>query len=232
VVVAVVALASGVFASTAVRGALPAIAQLPWIGVAASALFDAQDRRSAIRATIGLALALGCVGLTGVLAALFDGVVIAGAIAARRKTLPYVAIALGAGLAISGVQWVPALLAIGTGAGEIVTGLPPSRFLELVVPGSFGASDPDRAVLALAGDHAWAPSLFVGAALFALSAVRTPSRRVLVVIGISSRSCSSPGAVAGLHGSTRLSFTSPRSSSSSRQRSARSGRSLPASGAR
>ncbi|MDQ3340971.1 MAG: hypothetical protein M4D80_37920 [Myxococcota bacterium] len=184
VVVAVLALASGVFASTALRGALPAIAHLPWIGLAASALVDAQDRRSAIRATVGLALAIGFVGLTGVLAALFDGVVIATAIAARRTTLRSFAIALGAGLAISAVQWVPALLAIGMGAGEVVHGLPPSRFLELVVPGSFGASDPDRSVATLAGDHAWAPSLFVGAALFSLSAVRTPARRVLVVIGI------------------------------------------------
>jgi hypothetical protein len=183
VVVAVLALASGVLASAAVRGALPAIAHLPWIGVAASALVDAQDRRSAIRATIGLALALGLIGLSGVLAALFDGVVIAAAIAARRATLRNFVIALGAGLAISALQWLPAVLAIGTGAGDVVHGLSPSRFVELLVPGSFGASDPDRAI-ATAGDHPWAPSLFVGAALFALSAVRTPSRRMLAVIGI------------------------------------------------
>ena len=184
VVVAILAVASGLFASLAVRGALPAIAQLPWIGAAATWLADARDRRAMVRATIVLALALGFVGLTGIAGAFVDGVVIAAAIAARKKTRGYFAIALGAGLAISAVQWLPAVLFLGAGASDTVRGLPPSRFLELVVPGSFGAADADRAVGALAGSHAWAPSVFVGAGLFALSAVRTPTVRVLSAIGL------------------------------------------------
>lgn len=186
VVVAILAVASGLFASMAVRGALPAIAQLPWIGAAATWLVDARDRRGRVRATIVLALALGFVGLTGVFAVLVDGLAIAALIAARRRTWTYLAIALAAGLAIGAVQWLPALLFVagGAGAGDTVHGLSPSRFLELVVPGSFGSSDPARAVGALAGERAWAPSVFVGAGLFALAAVRTPSRRIAIAIGL------------------------------------------------
>lgn len=183
VVVAILAAASGLFASLAMRGALPAIAQLPWIGAAATWLADARAPRERVRATIALALALGFAGLAGVFAALVDGVLIAVLIGARRQTRGALAIAVGAGLAISCVQWLPALLVLGDGAGGTVHGLAPSRFLELVVPGSFGASDPARAVRALAGADAWAPSLFVGAALLALAAVRTPARRTLAALG-------------------------------------------------
>ena len=202
VVVALLAVASGLFVSLAMRGALPAIAMLPWIGLAASALahhangFSARDGSTSrdestsratwldpqVRATIGLALAIGFVGLTGQLAVLVDGIAIAAVIAARRNTLARLAIAVGAGLAIASIQWIPAALFIGSGAGDIVHGMPPSRFLELVIPGSFGGDEP-RAVAALAGDHPWAPSLFVGAALFAIAAVRTPARRVLGLVG-------------------------------------------------
>ena len=180
VVVALLAVASGLFVSFAMRGALPAIAQLPWIGLAATALAQARDRRTEVRATIGLALALGAAGLAGVLAVLVDGLAIACVLAIHKRR--DLAIAVAAGLAIAAVQWLPAVLAIGDGAGAIVHGLPPSRFLELVVPGSFGG-DEARAVTALAGERPWAPSLFVGAALLALAAVRVPTPRVLGLLG-------------------------------------------------
>jgi hypothetical protein len=62
--------------------------------------------------------------------------------------------------------------------------MPLARLVELVVPGSFG--DPEFAVAAVAGDAPWAPSLYVGAPLLALAAVRTPARRMLgLVIGLS-----------------------------------------------
>ena len=169
VVVCVLAIASGLFASMAIRGALPAIAQLPWIGAAATWLVDARDRRARVQATIVLALALGLAGLTGVLAGLADGLVIAIAIGARRTTWRYLAAAVGAGLAISSVQWLPAMMFLGHGAGDVVHGLSPRRFLELIVPTRI--------------EDAWAPSLFVGAGLFALAAIRTPTHRVLGVIG-------------------------------------------------
>ncbi|HLL23251.1 MAG TPA: hypothetical protein VK427_14035 [Kofleriaceae bacterium] len=182
VVVAALVVASGLFGSLAVRGALPAIAQLPWIGAAATWLVDAQPRRARVLATVGLAVALGAAGLTGVFAALVDGIVIALVIAGRRRVTGYLAIAILSGLAISLVQWLPALLFLGHGAGDTVHGLAASRLLELVVPGSFGG-DGEHVVPALAGKHAWAPSLFVGAALLALAAIRAPGRRLTVIVG-------------------------------------------------
>lgn len=170
VVVALLAIAGGLFASLAVRGALPAISHLPWIGASATWLAGAAQRRDKLRATIVLALALGAAGLGGVLAALVDGLVIAIAIAHRQWR--YLVPAVLAGLAIAAVQWLPALLFAGAGTGDAVGSLPMRRVLELVVPGSFGgASD-------------YAPSLFVGAGLFALAAVRTPATRVLAAVGV------------------------------------------------
>lgn len=169
VVTSLLAVASGLFASTIVRGALPSIAQLPWIGFAAAWLAHATDRRDKLRATIVLALALGAAGLGGVLAALVDGLVIAIAIGMRQRR--HLAAAIALGLAIASVQWLPALLFAGAGAGETVHGLPMRRVLELVVPGSCGAQTD------------YAPSVFVGAGLLGLAAIRTPATRVLCAIG-------------------------------------------------
>jgi hypothetical protein len=210
---------TGLLASTALRGALPALAHLPWIGVAALWLASAAGRlervrrepprdeepavvvtadatatrphdtvRAAradlLRATAALAVLIGLVGLVGELAVLVDALLLAGVLAGRRAAWRYLAIALGAGLAIGAAQWIPAALQIPLGAGSEIQGLPLSRLIELIVPGSFGSSDPDRAVSALAGETPWAPSLFVGAPLLALAAVRTPSTRVLAVLGV------------------------------------------------
>ncbi len=144
----------------------------------------AAARTDVLRATVALGALIGLVGLTGQLAILVDAVLLAAVLAGRRVAWQALALALGAGLAIGAVQWIPALLQIplGAGGGE-VHGLPLSRLIELIVPGSFGSSDPDRAVTALAGSAAWAPSLFVGAPLLALAAVRTPPQRVLLALG-------------------------------------------------
>ncbi|MDX2087743.1 MAG: hypothetical protein SFX73_07830 [Kofleriaceae bacterium] len=174
---------TGLLASTALRGVLPALAQLPWIAVTAGSLALADDARARARATLALAGLVGLVALTGVFGALIDALVLALALGARRKTAAYLALALGAGLAIGAIQWVPALLQLGEGAGSTLTALPLSRLLELIVPGSFGASDPARAIHALAGATPWAPSLFVGAPLLAFAAVRIPGRRVYAVLG-------------------------------------------------
>jgi hypothetical protein len=80
------------------------------------------------------------------------------------------------------VQWLPALALLGAGGGATVHGLRLARLVELILPGAFGASDPDRAVAAIAGGSPWAPSLYVGAPLLALGAVRPPGRRILAVV--------------------------------------------------
>lgn len=175
---------TGILASAAVRGALPAIAHLPWIGVAAAWLGEATDRPQRARAAIALGVLVGLVGLTGALAGLVDALVLAFAFGARRRTAGYLLAAIAGGLAIGAAQWLPALMQLGTSpAGAEVAGIPLARLVELIIPGSFGSLDPDRAIATLAGETAWAPSLFVGAPLLALAAVRTPARRALVVMG-------------------------------------------------
>lgn len=204
---------TGLLASTALRGALPALAHLPWIGVTSLWLSSAAGRLARVRrepphdepasdppnrphdtlraaradlllATAALGGLVGLVGLVGQLGVLVDALVLAGVLAGRRAAWRYLAIAIGAGLAIGAAQWIPAVLQLPLGAGDEVHGLPLSRLIELIVPGSFGSTDPERAVAALAGETPWAPSLFVGAPLLALAAVRTPSSRVLAVLGV------------------------------------------------
>jgi hypothetical protein len=176
--------ASGILASAAVRGALPALAHLPWIGVAAAALAGAEDRRGRARAALALGGLLGLVATSGVLAGLVHGLALALALGARRGAGGALAAAIAAGLAIGAAQWLPALAQLGEGAGGEVHGLPLARLLELIVPGAFGAGDPARGVAALAGGAPWAPSLFAGAPLLALAAVRTPPGRVLAVLAV------------------------------------------------
>jgi hypothetical protein len=173
---------SGILASAAVRGALPALSHLPWIGVAAAALAAAEDRRGRLRAALALGGLIGLVATTGVLAVLAQGLVLAVALGARRRAWLPLAGALAAGLVVGAAQWLPALAQLGAGAGGELRGLPLARLVELVVPGSFGSADPARGIPALAGASPWAPSLFAGAPLLALGAVRTPPLRLLAVI--------------------------------------------------
>lgn len=236
---------TGILASATVRGALPGLAHLSWIGACAAELVIAESRRDRARMAVALGALLGLVALSGVLAAFVDGALLAIVLAARRPRsrdmargvsssasrrardatrgasssasaasdsssrdadshgsgssrdadsrgsssgadrgpIPWLVGAIVAACAIGAAQWLPALLHLPDAAGASVHGLPLARLLELIVPGSFGGTDAARSVHALAGDHAWAPSLFVGAPLLALAAVRTPSRRMLVVIG-------------------------------------------------
>ncbi|MFN0249568.1 MAG: hypothetical protein ACKV2T_21970 [Kofleriaceae bacterium] len=182
---------SGVLVSATIRGALPGLAHLPWIGACTMALAVADTRRDRARLAVALGALLALVALSGVFAAFVDGLLIALVIGVRRVSsrasgnvgsIRWLVGAVVAACAIGAVQWIPAFLQLPHAAGETVHGLPLARLLELIVPGSFGASDPARGVHALAGDHAWAPSLFVGAPLLALAAVRVPPRRSLVVI--------------------------------------------------
>lgn len=166
---------SGIFASAALRGALPGLAHLPWIGLAATALADSSTPRERARSAIAIALLVGAIALAGALALVVDAIAIACVLGARRATWSWLGGAILVGLGLGLAQWLPALLHLGTFAGGAdVHGLPFSRLLELVVPGNFGGSDPTRTVESIAGTHAWAPSLFVGAPLLALAAIRPP----------------------------------------------------------
>ncbi len=184
-VAGVLVVTAGVFGSAIVRGAMPALAHLPWLGVAARSLHDAADRRTRARSAIAIALLLGAIGLVGEVAVLFDAVALVSVLGARRARVGWLVAAIGGGLVIAAAQWMPAALALGSGdrAGATQFGLPVARILELIVPGSFGSLDSARALGAVAGDAPWAPSLFVGAPLLALAAVITPDRRVLGLIG-------------------------------------------------
>ncbi len=170
VVAGLLAITCGVIGGTAIRGALPSLAHLPWLGAAASM----RGRRSAI----AIGAALGAIGLGGQLAVLVDGIALVLVLDRRRGTIA----AIGCGLAISLAQWLPALLALPHAAGFEVQAMPLSRLVELVVPGSFGAVDPDRGIVAIGGAAAWAPSVFLGVPLLALAAVRPIARSLLGLV--------------------------------------------------
>lgn len=172
-VVGLLAASTGILASSAVRGALLGLAHLPWLG----AMVEGRGERHPARTAIAIALLLGLVGLSGEIAVLVDALALVLVLGARRIRARWLVPAIAGGLAIAAVQWIPAALHLAAGdrAGSTVQGLPLGRLLELIVPGAFGGT--------LAGDHVWAPSLFVGAPLLALSAVVTPSRRVRGLVG-------------------------------------------------
>ncbi len=162
---------SGMFASAAIRGALPALAMLPWLGVAATALREAGERSSRALAALGVGAALGAIALAGQLAVLADALVLVLAVAGARDRASWLAAAIAAGLAIGCAQWIPAVMQLPGEAGARVTGLPLARFVEVVAPGRF------------ARDGAWFPSVFVGAALFALARLRVREVAALGALG-------------------------------------------------
>lgn len=146
---------SGIVATAAVRGTLPALAHLPWIGWAATRLADADKCRG--RAAAVLAALVGAIALAGSFALLVDGIALAAVLGGRRRTAGWLALAIGAGLAIGAVQWLPA---VTVGAPRDAWSL-----VELIVPSRFG--------------------LYVGPLLIALAAVHRPDgRTAAVMIGL------------------------------------------------
>ncbi len=179
VLVGVLAAASGIVASAALRGALPALAHVPWVGWAALGIANATtDRRAKMRATVALGTVLGAIGLAGQLAIFVDALALALVLGVSRASWRALSIAVAAGLAIACVQWVPALLALGDGAGGTSHALQLSRLVELVAPGSFGSSSGSHAVTQIAGAHADWPSLYIGAAAISLAVAARVSLRV------------------------------------------------------
>ena len=182
-VAGVLAASTGILMSAALRGALPALAHLPWLGAAVGWLGQAKARRDRARAACAVGLLVGAIALVGELALVVDAVAIALALGLGKATARWLLVALGAGLAIGAVQWLPALVQLPAGAGAEVSGLPLARLVELLVPGAFGGSVVERAIPTITGAAPWAPSLFVGAPLLALASVRAPPGRMLGVIG-------------------------------------------------
>ena len=119
--------------------------------------------------------------------------------AGQGKALALVAIVMG--LAIGALQWGPALFSIPESAGATVYGLPPGRWIELLVPAQLGS------IPALGGAHAWFPG-----STSAPRCSRSPRsagrrRRDRPWPRRSSSSRSSSVAVAGPRGSARRSCT-------------------------
>ena len=193
---------TGILASAALRGALPALAHLPWLGAVVDGLLATQrardrsffradggsiaDRRVDSAALAKGAAAIGvliaAIALTGELGVLFDAVVLVLVLGCKRATWRWVVFGVVAGLAIGAIQWVPAILQLPLDSPSDIAGIPFARLLELVVPSASGASVADRALPAIAGAAGWAPSLYIGAPLLALSAIRAPARRGLALI--------------------------------------------------
>ena len=182
-VAGVLAATTGILMSAALRGALPALAHLAWLGAAAEWLGQAKAWRERSRAACAIGVLVGAIALVGELALLVDAIAIACALGLGKGTMRWLAAAIGAGLAVGAVQWLPAIVQLSEGAGAGVSGLPLARLIELLVPGAFGSAVAEHAIPAIAGEAPWAPSLFAGAPLLALASIRAPSRRVLGVIG-------------------------------------------------
>ena len=167
---------TGVLASAALRGSLPALAYLPWIGYAATSLPRAVPRRRAMWSIV-IALCIAAIALSGQLAVVAHAIAIAllGGINRRpdgwpARTWRWLAIAIACGLAIGCVQWLPALFV--DGAGATAHSLTMWRLVELVVPGRFsGIEQPGF------------PSLYIGAPLIALAVLGAPKRRFAIFAG-------------------------------------------------
>ena len=167
------AVTAGAVIGTGLRGELFGLAYLPWICWSAEAL---RERRAAV--VLGASLAM--VALAGDLVLVVDAVILACVLSSQqwRRLVP----ALAAGLLIGAWQWAPAIA-----NGFVHTGgrlMPIARLLELVVPGSFGSSDPAHGLAAIAGTHAVLPSLYVGAGVLALASLAIGRRIAIAAAAI------------------------------------------------
>lgn len=163
--------ASGIALATGLRGALPALAYVPWVAWAA---LGSSRRHAAL-----LGLFIGAIGLAGgSLAILVDALLLVAVLTARRPCARWMALAALGGVAIAAAQWLPAFAILGDSTGATLTALKPSRLLELLIPGTFGGTG-KHAVAAIAGSAPHLPGLFIGATTFALATLARPSRRML-----------------------------------------------------
>lgn len=161
---------SGVIASAAIRGALPALSHVPWIAWAAS------QRRYAL-----VGVFVGLVALAGELGVLVDACVLAILIAPRANPSAsprlWTLVGVVMGLAIGALQWGPALFSIPETAGASVSGLAPARWIDLLIPAQLGS------IHAIGGAHAWFPGLYIGAPLLAFAALGKPTK-VMIGLGV------------------------------------------------
>ncbi|HEY5925124.1 MAG TPA: hypothetical protein VIV11_25755 [Kofleriaceae bacterium] len=156
---------SAIIASAAIRGALPALAHLPWLAVAASGIASASSRAARARCTIATAALLGLVALAGQLLVFSHALVLLGVVGSRRH-LRWSGVATALGFAIGAVQWLPAM-----SEGLRLTGDPLafSRAIDLVIPRS--------------SPEAWLPAIYIGAPVLVLAALGKPQLRIAVFAG-------------------------------------------------
>jgi hypothetical protein len=182
VIAGVLVATSGVIASAALRGVLPALAHLPWLAIASIQLTRARTRRRQLRAATLIAGFVALVGLAGHLVVLGDAIAIVLLAGFRRASkqgaaptpsvggaYAFMAIALAVGAAIACVQWLPYAFTMSETAGARLPALSMSAVLDLVVP------------RATAG---WFPTLYIGVPVIALAAIARPPVGVVVVAAL------------------------------------------------
>jgi hypothetical protein len=176
VIAGVLVATSGVIASAALRGALPALAHLPWLAFASMWLARARTRRRQALAAISIGALLALVGLAGQLVVLADAIAIVLLAGRRKSATPRIAgaaallaISIAAGLAIACVQWLPYAFTMSETVGTQLPRLASSAVIDLVVP---------RA------STGWFPTLYIGVPVLALAAIARPPIGVVIVAAL------------------------------------------------
>ncbi|HEY5951485.1 MAG TPA: hypothetical protein VIV40_38590, partial [Kofleriaceae bacterium] len=157
VIAGVLVMTSGVIVSAALRGALPAVAHLPWLAFAASIVRAAKSRPRKVRAAIAIAILLALIGLAGQLVVFVEAVALV-ALMLSRHTRWFVVACVPA-LAIAALQWLPALVAIGETTGQTLPRIALAHAIDLIIP---------RA------NPGWFPTLYIGAPVLVLAALGRP----------------------------------------------------------
>ena len=178
---------SGIIVSAALRGALPALAHLPWLVIAALGISSATTRRGRARHAIAAAALIALIGLAGQPIVLAHAVVLLALVGIESRgesraksgggsrvsrTWPiaaWFAIAAFAGLAISCLQWLPTIATRADLAGASVHPIGVARIVELIVP--------------LRSVEGWFPTLYCGAPLLVLATLGRPQRRFIALMG-------------------------------------------------
>jgi hypothetical protein len=179
VIAGVLVATSGVIASAAIRGALPALAQLPWLAIVSMQLARARTRRRQVRAAILIAVLLALVGLAGRLIVLGDAIAIVLLAGVSRTptaqqtprlgAYPFMAIAVVAGIALASVQWLPFAFTMAEQVGAELPRLSISAALDLIVPRASGG---------------WFPTIYIGAPVIVLAAIARPPLGVVIVAAL------------------------------------------------
>lgn len=167
---------TGVVTSAALRGVLPGVMWLPWVGYCALGIAGATSAWQRSVATKSLGWCLGLAALGGDIGVAIDAAAIAIALGGVRAHPRAVIGSALCGLAIGCVLWIPACSLHG--AGATVSGIGPLRAFDVLVPGMFGSTDPSLTIYAIGGADAW-PTLFVGAPVIGLAFAAAGDRKAM-----------------------------------------------------